>query len=338
MLQYPLVRLRSVAFCGAFALCFAMMSGAQEAQQSQPSANQVSPRQGAAAAANSGNSSPISTSATPIKLLIGPGDEGDMSVFGMPELTTHFRVGADGEVNLPLLGVTKLGGMTANQVEEMLAKKYEDAGYLKSPQITILVKEYTTQGISVMGEVEHPGIYPLLGKRRLFDVISQAGGMTQKAGRVVTLTHRSTPDQGITVELSDDPARSIASNIAVLPGDTIVVSRAGIIYVVGEVQKPGGFTMENSGSLTVLQAIALAQGATKLARLDKAKLIRKGTNGPQEISIDLKAILTAKKPDQQLVAEDIIFLPSSPGKNAGRRTLEAIVQSATGLAIYGPIR
>lgn len=269
---------------------------------------------------------------------LGPGDVIEFSVYGVPELSTKTRVGPGGLLSLPLLNEVRVDGLTANQAERKIEDMLVKGDYLKSPHVTISVTEFNSQGISVMGEVEHPGIYPLLGKRRLFDVISQAGGMTQKAGRVVTLTHRATPDQGITVELSDDPARSIASNIAILPGDTIVVSRAGIVYVVGEVQKPGGFTMENSGSLTVLQAIALAQGATKLARLDKAKLIRKGPSGPQEISIDLKAILTAKKPDQQLVAEDIIFLPSSPGKNAGRRTLEAIVQSATGLAIYGPIR
>jgi len=269
---------------------------------------------------------------------LGPGDVVEFSVYGVPELATKTRVGPGGVLSLPLLNEVPVAGLTASQAERQIEQMLVKGDYLKTPHVTISVTEFNSQGISVMGEVEHPGIYPLLGKRRLFDVISQAGGMTQKAGRVVTLTHRSTPDQGITVELSDDPSRSIASNVAVLPGDTIVVSRAGIVYVVGEVQKPGGFMMENSGSLTVLQAIALAQGATKLARLDKAKLIRKGTSGPQEISIDLKGILTAKKPDQQLMAEDIIFLPASPGKNAGRRTLEAIVQSATGLAIYGPMR
>lgn len=269
---------------------------------------------------------------------LGPGDVVEFSVYGVPELATKTRVGPGGVLSLPLLNEVPVAGLTASQAERQIEQMLVKGDYLKTPHVTISVTEFTSQGISVMGEVEHPGIYPLLGKRRLFDVISQAGGMTQKAGRVVTLTHRSTPDQGITVELSDDPSRSIASNVAVVPGDTIVVSRAGIVYVVGEVQKPGGFMMENSGSLTVLQAIALAQGATKLARLDKAKLIRKGASGPQEISIDLKSILSAKKPDQQLMAEDIIFLPASPGKNAGRRTLEAIVQSATGLAIYGPMR
>jgi polysaccharide export outer membrane protein len=269
---------------------------------------------------------------------LGAGDLLEVSVYGVPELSTRTRVGPNGRVSLPLLNEVAVEGLTATEAEHKIEELLVKGDFLRSPHVTVSVTEFTSQGISVMGEVERPGIYPLLGKRRLFDVISQAGGMTTKAGKLVTLTHRASPDKGITVELSDDPARSIVSNIEVLPGDTVVVARAGIIYVVGEVQKPGGFMMENNGSLTVLQAIALAQGTTRLARLDRAKLIRKGPNGPEELSIDLKGILTAKKPDLQLMAEDIVFLPSSPAKNAGRRTLEAIVQSATGLAIYGPLR
>jgi len=287
-------------------------------------------------AASTPAAAPVSADDTTMRL--GAGDLVDVSVYGVPELDTKTRVGPNGMLSLPLLNEVAVEGLTANQAERKLEELLVKGNFLKAPHVTISVVEFTSQGISVMGEVEHPGIYPLLGKRRLFDLISQAGGLSAKAGKIVTLTHRATPDQAITVEISDDPARSVASNVEVLPGDTVVVSRAGIVYVVGEVQKPGGFMMENNGSLTVLQAIALAQGATKLARLDKAKLIRKTSAGPQELSIDLKGILTAKKPDLPLLAEDIIFLPSSPGKNAARRTLEAVVQSATGLAIYGPIR
>lgn len=271
-------------------------------------------------------------------LKLGAGDQVEVSVYGVPELTTKTRVSAKGELSLPLINEVPVEGLTPNEAEHKIEALLVNGNFLKAPHVSVSVTEFTSQGISVMGEVVKPGIYPLLGKRRLFDVISQAGGMTPKAGKLVMITHRNAPDKAINVELSDDPARSVASNVEILPGDTVVMARAGIVYVVGEVQKPGGFMMENNGSLTVLQAIALAQGATKVARLDKAKLIRKTAQGPEEISIDLKGILTAKKPDQQLLAEDIIFLPSSPGKNATRRTLEAIMQSATGLAIYGPIR
>jgi polysaccharide export outer membrane protein len=228
--------------------------------------------------------------------------------------------------------------MTPNEAENKIEQLLVEGNFIKSPHVTVSVLEFNSAGISVMGEVMKPGIYPLLGKRRLFDVISEAGGTTPKAGKIVSITHRSTPDKPATVEMSDDPAKTATSNVEIYPGDTVVMTRAGIVYVVGEVQKPGGFMMENNGTLTVLQAIALAQGTTRAARLDKAKLIRKSANGPQEIPIDIKGILTAKRPDEQLMAEDIIFLPASAAKNATRRTLEAIMQTATGLAIYGPMR
>jgi polysaccharide export outer membrane protein len=126
-----------------------------------------------------------------------------------------------------------------------------------------------------------------------------------------------------------------SSNIFVYPGDTVVVSKAGVVYVVGDVRLPGGFVMENS-HMTILQAYAMAQGAGPTAALDRAKLIRKAgpESQPQETLISLKNILSAKSPDLNLKPDDIIFVPTSGAKAAGRRTLEAIIQTATGMAIY----
>ncbi len=133
-----------------------------------------------------------------------------------------------------------------------------------------------------MGEVQKPGIYPLLGSRRLYDAISAAGGTTPKAGTYALITHRNDPEHPARVTISNGPPDSMANNVPVVPGDTIVVSKAGIVYVVGDVHMPGGFVMENDKNITVLQAIALAQGLNPNAALDSAKLIRKtpqGTHG-----------------------------------------------------------
>ena len=119
------------------------------------------------------------------------------------------------------------------------------------------------------------------------------------------------------------------------PGDTIVVSKAGIVYVLGEVGKPGGFLIENSDRLTILQAVALAQGTTRTASLDRTKLIRK-TNGNvarSETQIPLKKILADKSEDQFLADGDILFVPTSGPKNA-LRDVESILPSAAGAAIY----
>jgi polysaccharide export outer membrane protein len=197
------------------------------------------------------------------------------------------------------------------------------------------VKEYATQGVSVMGEVMHPGVYPVLGARRLFDVISLAGGTGPKAGRMVSISHREHPESPTSVKMSNDPVESAKSNVEVYPGDTVVVSRAGMVYVVGDVKKPSGVLMDNGNEMTVLQAIAMAEGTNPTAKLNKARLIRTTATGREELPLALGDMLQSKTPDLRLQAEDIIFVPNSAAKTAGRRTLEAIVQSATGLAMYG---
>ena len=229
-----------------------------------------------------------------------------------------------------------VAGLTPEQAQAIITKKLVAGGFFTDPQVSVFAKEYATQGVSVLGEVQKPNVYPLLGSRRLFDVLSVAGGTTPKAGQVITITHRDHPRELRTVLLSNDPAKSAEANVEVFPGDTIVVSKAGIVYVVGDVHKPSGVVMENGTQMTVLQAIAMAEGTNPTAALNAARLIRKTPTGPQEMPLELRKILAAKSPDIHLQAEDIIFVPNSAVKGAGKRGLEAIIQAATGLAIYHP--
>jgi polysaccharide export outer membrane protein len=266
--------------------------------------------------------------------VIGAGDLLKVSVLGAPDSDQEVRVSADGNIFLNLVGSVHVAGLTTDQAQAMIAKKMSAGGFFTDPQVAVFAKEYATQGVSVLGEVQKPGVYPLLGARNLFDVISLAGGTTPKAGRVVSVTHRDNPQVPTNVSLSSDPAESGKGNIAIYPGDTVLVSKAGIVYIVGDVHKPSGVAMEN-GSITVLQAIAMAEGPNPTAKLNSAKLIRKTANGPQETPLALRDMLASKTPDVRLQAEDIIFVPNSAAKSAGRRTLEAIIQSATGVAIYG---
>jgi len=266
-------------------------------------------------------------------VLIGSGDLLDIRVLGAPDYVAQVRVGDDGQIVLPFIGFVKVAGLSVNQAEPLIAKRLADGGFFNDPQVSVLQKEYATQGIDVLGEVQRPGIFPLLGHRTLFDAVSAAGGFTQKSGKTAVITHRDRPDEPETVRLDYDAKNSPQSNIPLLPGDTVVVSRAGLAYVVGDVGNPTGIVLEDSG-LTVLQAIAMAQGAKPTAALDKAKLIRKTSDGQQEIPLNLKKILSAKAPDAKLQAEDIVFVPSSFGKTASRRGLEAIVQAATGVVIF----
>jgi polysaccharide export outer membrane protein len=262
-------------------------------------------------------------------LLIGPGDLLEISVYGAPDFDrVPARVGGEGDILLPMIGGVKVQGLRAEDAARLIRGKLSDGGYFNDPQVSVFVREYATQGISVLGEVKNPGVYPVLGQRQLFDAISQAGGVTPRAGNFVTITHRGGKPE--TVPLT---ANNSDGNVPIMPGDTILVAKAGIVYVVGDVRMPGGFVMDN-GTMSVLQAVSMAQGANSTAQLNNAKLIRKTPQGQQETPLPLKAMLSSKAPDMTLQPDDIVFVPNSAGKSFARRSMEAVIQAATGVAIY----
>ncbi len=266
-------------------------------------------------------------------LRIGAGDLIQISVFGASDYTHELRVAGDGTVNLPLIGQTSVGGRTPREVASDLQLRLSQGGYFNNPQVGVFIKEYATQGVSVLGEVQKPGVYPMLGTRSLFDAISAAQGTTPTAGNKVYITHRDRPDQPEIVKLSYDATGLAQSNVPVFPGDTIVVQKAGMVYVVGNVQKPAGIAMVDPG-LTVLKAIALAQGIAPNAALDKSTLVRKTSDGQTAIPIPLKKMLAAKAPDMTLQPDDIIFVPNSTAASAFKRSLELALQTASGVVIY----
>ncbi len=266
--------------------------------------------------------------------LIGAGDLIHVSVMGAPEFDQDLRVGANGDAYVALVGAVHLAGLNPDAAAQTLRKRLMDGGFFSDPQVTVLEKEYATQGVSVLGEVQKPGVYPIVGPRNLFDVLSLAGGTTPKAGQVVSITHRKLPNKLETVNLSNDPSKNLDANVKILPGDTVVVSKAGIVYVVGDVRRPTGVIMDNGGTITVLQAVAMAEGANGTAALNKSKVIRKTPEGQKEIPISLKKILAAKSPDVTLVAGDIVFVPSSAAKSAAARSLDAAVHLATTVVAY----
>ena len=199
---------------------------------------------------------------------------------------------------------------------------------MKNPHVSIFVAEYASQGASVLGEVNKPGIYPVLGQQRLFTLISAAGGLTEKAGRSLTVTHRSDPNNPVTIPLTRNLDDTSATNVPVFPGDTVIVRKADVIYVVGDVNRPSGLLMEGGG-MTVLQAVALAGGTARTAKLNGAKILHKGAEGMTETPVELKKILAAKAPDLPLQPNDILVVPSSTGKVIAGATLQAALQAAT---------
>ncbi len=247
--------------------------------------------------------------------VLGPGDEVEVTVYGAPDLSGRTRVGTNGNISMPLVGYVHVAGLSSSEAEEVLESQLRQNHVVNNPQVSVYVKEYTSSGISVAGQVSKPGVYSALGPHRLFDILQAAGGLTEKAASTVTISHRGGANP-ITVELPKDPGELSRVNVELFPGDTIVVPSAGIVYVLGEVNKPGGYVLNSTGGVTVLRVVAAAGGPTHTAAVGGTKMIRRTPNGLQEVPVALKDLLRAKIPDIPLQADDILYVPSSRVKNA----------------------
>jgi polysaccharide export outer membrane protein len=263
---------------------------------------------------------------------LGVGDLIELTVFGVPDLSTKTRVSGSGDVYLPLIDYVHVADLTTDEAQELIQKRLEDGGFVRGPHVSIFVNESASQAITLLGEVARPGPYPAIGERRLFDLISAAGGLTDKAGRKATIERRGDPGHPVELQISSNLAENTQSNVDVFPGDTIIVSRAGIVYVVGDVQRPSGFLIEDN-SLSVLKALALAGGGTKTSALSKTRILRQTPTGVQEIPVNLKKVLYAKAPDMALVKGDVLFIPGSAAKVAAYRTADAAMSMSTALAV-----
>jgi len=274
---------------------------------------------------------PPATAGDQSAIAIGPGDLLDITVFDVPELVLKVRVDVSGCVSLAFIGDLKLAGMTVGDAQRLIARELVARQLVKDPQVSIFIEEFATQGITVYGEVNTPGIYPLMGPHHLYDVISAAGGLTLKSGRTVTVLHAGQRDHPEVVDLATESAGKNPlehANVPVYPGDTIIVSKAGMVYVLGEVNKPGAFLMEDNTSISVLKATAMAGGTTKLASLKGSMILRKSLAGTSQTRIPLDKIYHGKASDLQLHAEDIVFIPLSNIKNYGAMGLQGAIQAA----------
>ncbi len=270
----------------------------------------------------------MTTTAGPVQL--SPGDLLEIGVFDTPELSGKVRVNSAGDISLPLIGTLHVGGLTPEQTQSAIRESLIKGEFLKDPQVAVFVAEYANQAVYVTGEVNRPGPYPIMGSHRLMDFIAAAGGVSDRAGKVVTITHQDDPEHPKVVKLE----QGAASNPEMKAGDTVVVSQAGIIYILGDVGRPGGFLIDHDEHLTVMQALALAQGVRPGASLKNAKLVRTTDQGRQEVGLDLKQLFEGRSTDLALQDDDILFIPTNVAKGAFKRGLEAVVQAATGLAIY----
>jgi polysaccharide biosynthesis/export protein len=277
---------------------------------------------------------PASVPANSVQTLIrvAAGDLIDVQVFNTPELSAKLRVSQDGLITLPDTGDISVGGLTPLEVGAKIEKSLRDAQVMLDPHVTVMVTEYSTQGISVLGEVRKPGTYLLLGRHSLYDALSAAGGVTQESGSSIEITHQSDPTRPETVPVNSPNYSELQRLTEVKAGDVVVVARAETIYVVGDVGHPGQYFIQNGQKLSVLNAIALAQGVNPTARASKASIVRKTATGAETIPVNLNRIAKINGENLILRPADVLVIPRSGAKSF----LNVVLPGVTG-AVAGSV-
>ncbi len=285
--------------------------------------------------------------------LIGAGDLLGIDVFDVPELSRDVRVNETGYISLPLMpSKVRATGLTPFQLQDKLAELLQTNGLVSTPQVTVSLKEQHSQPITVIGAVKNPMVIQALRKTTLLQALSEAGGISPEAGSTVIVTRdaRDVSDssdsadasaasgpQTFTINLSDILESGDSHfNIPLVGGDVVSVPRAGIIYVVGAVNKPGGFLLENDlDRMTMLKMLSLAGGTTSTAKMKKAVILRKNPDTGQrdQVPVDLNKIMHMKEQDVQLQANDILFVPDSAGLKALHRAGDVGLAVTTGVGI-----
>jgi len=247
---------------------------------------------------------------------IGPKDLLEISVFGADELSRTVRVSEDGKVTLPLLGEVLVDGLTKSEVEKKLGQLLGEK-YVQNPQVTVFIREYQSKRVSVLGAVEKPGPYQLLGRQTLMQIISEAGGLTRDAGNEIVII-RQLPDGSSTslrISIDDLFLKGDAKlNVPMEAGDivTVPVDKPVVLYVFGQVKNPGALQVKKSNIPTLLQAIAQAGGFTDRASKGGVIIKRKDETGKEkEIKVNVRSILKNKVKDVQLLENDTIYVPES---------------------------
>ncbi|HEX5235968.1 MAG TPA: polysaccharide biosynthesis/export family protein [Silvibacterium sp.] len=267
-------------------------------------------------------------------LVIGAGDLLHVTVMREPELEQRVRVRDAGDVDLPLIGEIHVAGLDPAAASAAIAAAYLNRNFLKHPDVAVFVEEYATQSVSVLGQVMKPGTYAIATPRTLLDLLAMAGGLTPIADRHIMVERAPGAKQREEqVFLSNRADDALMANVTIDPGDTIVVPKAGIVYVMGDVGRPGGYAMENESRMTVLQALAMAAGLNRTANEKRARVIHNVNGAYEEEDLPLREIERGEAPDELLQANDVIYIPFSFAKNMVLGT-SAIMASTTSALIY----
>jgi len=244
---------------------------------------------------------------------LSPGDLLTVHLYGAPDYASPVRVSIDGKVRLPLVDELTVEGLTIHQAENLITQKLVAAGMYRDPQVTVQLTESPSQFITVTGELH--GVIPVVEEKRLFDVLSAAGGLTATASHMITIS-RPGLAEAIVVDLGNDPAQSAQANVPVFAGDTVIVARVGVVYLLGAFKTQGPFPLKQNSPLTLMQLTAMGGGPGFEGKYDDLQIIRTIGLDRKVVHIDIKKVFNGTAPDPPLQADDIVFLPTNEMKAA----------------------
>ena len=282
---------------------------------------------------------------------LGVNDSINIKCINLAEFTdTPIRIDTDGQISLPLIGRIQAAGLTVKQLEQDVTKRLSI--YVIDPLVLVRLDAPRSQPVSVIGAVNKPGVQQLEGTKTLLELLSLAGGLEQDAGHVVKLTRRrewgaiplanASEDETHAFSVAEIDLKQLvdakvpAENIVIRPYDVISVPRAELVYVVGDVRKPGGFTLAQKESLSVLKALSLAEGLQPTAMSSKAKILRQdGAANHTEVPVNLAKVLSGKEEDIAMRPGDVLFVPNNKARSVGLKAVDSMLSLTNGLLVYG---
>ena len=283
--------------------------------------------------------------------LLGPDDQLKIWALGIEEITDKpVRVDPNGDIDLPVVGKVHARGLTLEQVKGELLQRL--AKEVLKPQVSVEIVDFGSQPVSVMGAVNHPGVFQLRGRKTLMEVVSTADGLRPDAGPRVNISREvqygpiplpgAKPDPTGKYSVAEVGVKELlagenpSENILMLPHDVVTVPVAEAVFVMGEVKKPGEVPLKSNAGMSVLQALASAEGLGTAPAPQNAKIVRimPGSAERKEIPVDLKKVIAGTAEDVSMRPNDILVVPPSAPKKVATRAIEAAIQTVTGVVIW----
>jgi polysaccharide export outer membrane protein len=265
----------------------------------------------------------------------------NVQVFNAPDLSGVYSVDSGGSLTLPLIGKVNVADLTLTQTQTKIADALKVKGYILDPSVSITVQQYVPSYVTVLGEVQNPGRFQMLASHPIKDVLAMAGGSTLLASGAVEIERtnggvKQTIEKRIQHGQNADLATTQATeDEEISPGDEILVKRAGVVYVLGGVTRPGGYVMQEDGGLNVVQAVALASGTTMQASVGSMRVVRRDSNGSiEEFALNYKRMVSGDAPMFVLRPQDVVYVPISKTKAILTGGAASVLGAATSAAIY----